>query len=1179
MKRPRSYGEDLDDDWDRRDHDLDRSLSHRRLYPKPENGRRGSYDDEREASRSSRKRSDHESEGFDRRKGFDRYRDRSDRSAPISSPRSSYSGERIHRSESFSVSRREFDKSFWTERDRLRREESVSAWRRSVIGKDADEDQRGFGAANMGKGSQSGSEDKACLRSPAGSREIAKSPPWSKDSGSERSKSVELKKSGEAHGESSSRSSEMEEGELEPESDPEPEPETESQPLDGVEKAECSIPECEMESESEKEMKSLHEEKLEIEEKRDCNEKQPQEEGMVENATNVVTEDKTSNHEDEDAVNKSGEKEEAEASEGVEKEETNAGEEWKSLPSPDYETESDRGREEQNEETDLEKRSTSEVGCKEQEGIDPKVKAEEDDSFNADEEAADEKKMANVTLSFLSDKLNGNCKDKGKGVAVYSSNDGDSSDDGGWLERDLLSGTGREIDIEGPSCRGFELFFPSDATRAGKANRSAVVNLNEDTKLSLEPLQLSLGLPNVLPALDSQNPKQAAESQSCAPNSPSHGRSVQSMPTTFCTGSDGFTASISFSGSQQFVHNQSCSLTHNSFENYEQSVGSRPIFQGVDQVPQGGSWQGLSSNELKCKEVPLFQGMLQNGNGTLNGSHASQGHFVQGHRTRKVPEVSNRIPNGLDQQLSLPRQLSGQLRHDGARSPSHSVGSRETRSDRSMDKKKVMRESNGGDLLRTGQREMENILNSTDVGVRIVARIISEPIQIMARGIQEMAEQSMACLKESVCELIDKEEKRGQLCAFQERLWKRSDLTLEALANCHRTQLEILVAVKTGLRDFLRETDRIPSSDLANIFLNFKCRNLACGSNLPVDDCECKVCVKKNGFCSACMCLVCLKFDMASNTCSWVGCDVCLHWCHTECGLRNRHVRNGRSATGTQGQTEMQFHCIACGHPSEMFGFVKEVFRTCAKDWKAETLCKELKYVKRIFRASDDLRGKQMHDVAARMLEKLENGSNPSDVYDCMMTFLTEGDSKIGNNPPSSSSKDLSHRLGEGSNGKVGPSLDTKWLRSISAEKAPPIENAGSILPSLDWERIGRQTEVKELQLHAGKKPVADELESIVRIKQAEAKMFQARADDARREAEALKRIAIAKNEKIEEEYAKRIAKLHLVEVEEKRRQKLEELHALEKAHCEYFKMKRRMEADIKDLLLKVEATKRNLSS
>ncbi|RYQ92396.1 hypothetical protein Ahy_B09g098611 [Arachis hypogaea] len=54
--------------------------------------------------------------------------------------------------------------------------------------------------------------------------------------------------------------------------------------------------------------------------------------------------------------------------------------------------------------------------------------------------------------------------------------------------------------------------------------------------------------------------------------------------------------------------------------------------------------------------------------------------------------------------------------------------------------------------------------------------------------------------------------------------------------------------------------------------------------------------------------------------------------------------------------------------------------------------------------------------------------------------------------------------------------------------------------------------------------------------------------------------------------------KLRLGETEEMRRQKLEELQALERAHLEYFNTKRRMEADIKDLLSNMEATKRSLS-
>ena len=107
---------------------------------------------------------------------------------------------------------------------------------------------------------------------------------------------------------------------------------------------------------------------------------------------------------------------------------------------------------------------------------------------------------------------------------------------------------------------------------------------------------------------------------------------------------------------------------------------------------------------------------------------------------------------------------------------------------------------------------------------------------------------------------------------------------------------------------------------------------------------------------------------------------------------------------------------------------------------------------------------------------------------------------------------------------------------------------------------------------------VFDELDNIVRIKVAEAKMFQARADEARREGDALKQIGGTKSERIEEEYVTRITKLRLAEAEDMRKQKLQELQSLERAYQEYFNMKMRMENNIKDLLLKMEATRRNLS-
>ena len=97
-------------------------------------------------------------------------------------------------------------------------------------------------------------------------------------------------------------------------------------------------------------------------------------------------------------------------------------------------------------------------------------------------------------------------------------------------------------------------------------------------------------------------------------------------------------------------------------------------------------------------------------------------------------------------------------------------------------------------------------------------------------------------------------------------------------------------------------------------------------------------------------------------------------------------------------------------------------------------------------------------------------------------------------------------------------------------------------------------------------------------MKQAEANMFQMRADEARQEAGGLQRIISVKREKIDEEYACKYAKLRINEVEERRHKWFEELQSLESAQHDFQKMKIRMEADIKELLLKMELAKRQFA-
>ncbi|KAM1443368.1 hypothetical protein ACFX2I_039655 [Malus domestica] len=249
----------------------------------------------------------------------------------------------------------------------------------------------------------------------------------------------------------------------------------------------------------------------------------------------------------------------------------------------------------------------------------------------------------------------------------------DSTEDGRWTareSRELL--TGMENDTEGPSTRGFELFSSSPVRRQEKADQSG--SSMKDEKLALEPLDLSLSLPNVLLPIGG-----------AAPGSPDQAMSVQSLSNTFCTNSDGFTQSITFSGSQSFYHNPSCSLTTQNSMDFEQSVKSRPLFQGIDWQAlaqseakgKGVPSQALVQNDAKSKEVPLYQRILMNGNGShQQQSQASQGipngQSVQGQQHRRHPEGSSEMTNGMERQLSFNKQLSGgQTRnHDDVRSPS-----------------------------------------------------------------------------------------------------------------------------------------------------------------------------------------------------------------------------------------------------------------------------------------------------------------------------------------------------------------------------------------------------------------------------------------------------------------------------------------------------------------------------
>lgn len=963
MKRLRSsddlhsYGEKgALKDWVRRDDEAapqrsSSSLHRSSYYRSSDSGRKvlssstSRYDrleDERESTKLIRKRPDYDLENYDRRKSYDRHKDGngSDRGILSSSPRPAYGADQMYRSQSFSAPRRDFPKGFRSERDRPKREGIGASWRRFGSGKDVDDGARSGSEAS--RGTRGDSKEVGKAKSPQAFRD-AKSPAWSKDSGSERSKSVEGKKSEEMQVESGGPSSEREEGELEP--DPQPD-----------------VPSAEPVNEDKAADKQTS----------------PKKQLDNERAENNVSQDKVSfssaekgNMSKVDSCEEQDEDGESKVAEDVVSQNGDL---------PDCRDTSLQGAGGSRDDNDAKGENGGgdhvhdggREGCLEEvadstgdEKLSNLQEQQEDRIINKqvkgdDVEVAGSVQATGKTELPTTEKTTPSVKDKGKSVALLPSDGVLFTETNFEVDNKPRDLTERDIEMEGPSTRGFQFFSTDPIKKPAKVEQSTHSKPKDD-KLALE---LSLSLPNVLLPIGSQRQ---------APGSPSHARSVQSFASSFRTNSDGFTASMSFSGSQQFTHNPSCSLTHNALD-YEKSVGSKPLFQGVD-------WKALSLEEAKNKEGSAYQGMSSRENILHQQCQASQGNSSGQAvlQNMRVTGGSSKMLIGLERQLSS-KQLP----------VAQGFGTYENGPEYLKDNRQSLTEKDSSSQRNNGRDVKDQDLGvGTDLAESIVTMIVSEPVPTMARKFNDMNAKHMPSIKEFARDIISNQGKQWQLSALQKALQKRSDITLDMLLNANRTQLEILVALKTGLREFLLQKYDITTSDLAEIFLNMRCRNLSCRSLLPVDECDCKICSQRSDFCRDCMCLVCSKFDMASNTCSWVGCDVCLHWCHADCGLRESHIRNGRSVSGAQGTTEMQFYCVACDHPSEMFGFVKEVFQNFVKEWTAENLSRELEYVKRIFYASEDVRGKQLHEIAVRVLSRLAKRSDIQEAQNYIINFFT----------------------------------------------------------------------------------------------------------------------------------------------------------------------------------------------
>nr|GLL32843.1 protein OBERON 3 [Ipomoea trifida] len=730
---------------------------------------------------------------------------------------------------------------------------------------------------------------------------------------------------------------------------------------------------------------------------------------------------------------------------------------------------------------------------------------------------------------------------KGKEIAVSE----DQIDEGNrWVERDFLQ--------------------MNENRGKREAENEGIEAENREKKPKIETLNLSLALPDVSLSLAGSNRVQNGDLPSRLRSSRSIQELEPSLNNTQTTYSNDFTAaSLSYSYSHPFSHNPSCSLTRNSTENYECSMGSHR--RGSDQIWNCGEG---TNGSVHSRFRPIGDG------GVALSNHGS-GTFAFGGRVGVVnKETCNNSfyrTTSSDNNSFFPSELPARPRIDGQSGDSRGKESDGLRGLEGID---------GGRVPRKLSRPE-----------RILREIVSESVPVMAQIIQELPDETLESTKEYLRGLVTMPDKKEELASLQYRVERRSDLTNGTLLKCHKSQLEILVAIKMGLGSFLSSQTRLSNAELVEIFSLERCRNIKCKRPLPVEDCECKICSTKKGFCSECMCPVCLNFDCANNTCSWVGCDACSHWCHAVCGIQRNLIKPGPRYNGPSATTEMQFYCLGCGHASEMFGFVKDVFKSCAKDWGEETLIKELDCVRKIFQGSEDFKGKELHVKADELLTKLEKKTmSPSDVCNFIFQFFDYADG-LSDFPVSNYlSKDMASQaslkkgVGLPSTASLVPKSTFYNMNSSSSRQdSVPADhqNEAKPPPFMNDQIVKDEWSVKAPKKPAldssPKKAALDSLEGVVRIKEAEARMFQNKADEARREAESLRRMARIQGEKVEEEYTEKMSKLCLLETEERRRKKLEELKTLENSHCDYYKMKARMQGEIAGLLKRMEATKQLL--
>lgn len=348
--------------------------------------------------------------------------------------------------------------------------------------------------------------------------------------------------------------------------------------------------------------------------------------------------------------------------------------------------------------------------------------------------------------------------------------------------------------------------------------------------------------------------------------------------------------------------------------------------------------------------------------------------------SKMLPPRQQPRPGGLQTSLSLvssdarlspdePRSNSDQIRE----SPTESASSRETWPTADAIVAKKMMENGKAENDCPEQSVIRRVSSADKISLRDIAR---ERVDIIYEKMHRLPDEFLEEMKNGLRAILEGNggsQQREEFSMLQKLVQSRTDLTAKTLIRAHRVQLEILVSINTGIQAFLHPSISLSQTSLIEIFVYKRCRNIACQNQLPAEDCTCEICTNRNGFCNLCMCVICNKFDFEVNTCRWIGCDLCSHWTHTDCAIRDGLICMGPSVKSGLGPSEMVFRCRACNRTSELLGWVKDVFLHCAPAWDREALTRELDFVSRIFHGSDDPRGRKLFWKCEDLKEKMKN--------------------------------------------------------------------------------------------------------------------------------------------------------------------------------------------------------------